>query len=70
MSKPKKHIGISFKMSVYDPKKNLSMKDCDWLLDKFIELVENKKWLAGGGSHLVDMNEGGNQGRIIKLKYK
>ena len=56
--KYKKHIGISLEnMTVYHPKKQLTQKDVNDLLDIFVALIEFKGYVCGGGFTLVDMNK-------------
>lgn len=50
-------IGLSVDFAVNSNRRNLNDKDADWLLDKFIELVESRKWYAGGGVHVVDLDK-------------
>ena len=56
-SKQKKLMGIQMTHSIYrKDKRNLSVKDRDWLHLQFIKLVEKRGWVCGGGAGFTDLN--------------
>jgi len=55
-SNKRQHIGISMDLVIYHPRKNISNKELDKVIDEIITMVEKRGWYCGGGSHFVDIN--------------
>jgi len=60
----RKHHGISFSMCIYHSRKNLTVDDLDWIMKKWIKMIEGKGWYSGGGGQIIDLNESGDEAYI------
>ena len=52
----KEYLGFDMHLFIYNPKRSLTWDDVDEFVDEVIELIEKRKWCAGGGWKMADIN--------------